>query len=95
MLIWSGLAAPAATFGTLRRWWSAHANAIARPRTLRHPSMTSTRLTATGLAALVAIPFYDYVSVTFNSSILGLMAVSFLLIALLGLMRCMLDPCAQ
>lgn len=67
----------------------------AKARTNRRPTMVRSQLAAFGVSAAFAIPAYDYVSTAFDSRIVGLMAVSLLLIALLSVMRCLLDPCAQ
>ncbi len=67
----------------------------ARPRNTRPPTMVWSQLTALAVSALVAVPAYDHVSTLFDSTIVGLMAVSLLLIPVLSVMRCLLDPCAR
>ena len=57
--------------------------------------MVWTRLAALAVSALVGIPTYDYVSTRFDSDMLGLVAVSLLLMPVFALMRCMLDPCER
>jgi len=57
--------------------------------------MVWTRLAALAVSAIVAIPAYGYVSTKFDSDMLGLVAVSLLLLPMFGLMRCMLDPCER
>lgn len=66
-----------------------------KPRSNRRPNMARSQLAALAVSAMVAIPAYDYVSTTFDSTMVGLIAVSLLLIPLLGVMRCLLDPCVQ
>lgn len=66
-----------------------------KPRSTRRPSMARSQLTALAVSAMVAIPAYQQVSTIYDSRLMGLMAVSLLLIPVLGIMRCMLDPCAQ
>lgn len=66
-----------------------------KPRSTRHPSMARSQLAALAVSAMVAIPAYHHVSTVYDSRMVGLMAVSLLLIPVLGIMRCMLDPCAQ
>ncbi len=65
------------------------------PRSTRRPSMIRSQLAALAVSAIVAIPAYHQVSTMYDSRIMGSMAVSLLLIPVLGIMRCMLDPCAQ
>ncbi len=66
-----------------------------KPRSTRRPNMARSQLAALAVSAMVAIPAYHHVSTVYDSRIVGLMAVSLLLIPVLGIMRCMLDPCAQ
>ena len=67
----------------------------ARSRNTRSPTMVWSQLTAFAVSALVAVPAYDHVSTLFDSTIVGLMAVSLLLMPVLSVMRCLLDPCAR
>ncbi len=66
-----------------------------KPRSTRRPSMIWSQMAALAVSAMVAIPAYHHVSTVYDSRMVGLMAVSLLLIPVLGIMRCMLDPCAQ
>jgi hypothetical protein len=53
------------------------------------------RLTALAISSIVAIPTFEFVSAIFDSEILGLIAASMVLIPLLGVMSCLLDPCGD
>ena len=72
-----------------------HVRKPAQDDGVRHPIMVRSRMAALVVSAIVAIPTYDHISVMFDSSTVGLMAVSLLLIPLLSLMRCLLDLCIK
>lgn len=66
-----------------------------KPRTTRGRSMAGSQLAAFAVSAMVAIAAYHHASTVYDSRIVGLLAVSLLPIPVLGIMRCMLDPCAR
>ncbi|MDZ4307023.1 hypothetical protein [Allopontixanthobacter sp.] len=69
-------------------------NRVSYGRITDKPNMVTARMAAFAVSVMVAIPAFEFARNSMDSSIAALMAVSLLLISLLGMMRCLLDPCS-